>query len=173
MPVKVIGLVLTATGLGAVGWLRAGALAGRCRDLEQLRQALGVVRACVAHAKLPAAAALARAASAGRGAVAEACAAAARLLEAGRAASAGEAWVAAFEDVRDRCFLQPQDMDVVREFCLHFGRVDAGTQLALVDDALARLELALQQARHERQTLERLYRFSGLAAAAAAALMLA
>ena len=155
-----------------MGWLRARALAGRCHDLEQLRQALGILQAAVAHARVPAAIALGRAARAGRGAVAEACRQAARMLEEGLSASAGEAWLAAFEQVSERCCLLPEDLDVVREFCLHFGRVDAATQVALVADAVARVELALEQARQERQRLERLYRFSGLAAGLAVAILL-
>lgn len=164
--------MLTTGALGAVGWLRARALAGRCHDLEQLRQALAIVRAAVAHARVPAAGALGRAARAGRGAVAEACERAARMLDKGSSSSAGEAWLAAFEQVRERCFLLPEDMDVVREFCLHFGRVDAATQVALLADAVARVDLALDQARRERQRLERLYRFSGLAAGLAVAILL-
>ena len=155
-----------------MGWLRARALAGRCHDLEQLRQALAVLQAAVSHARVPAAIALGRAARAGRGPVAEACARAARMLESGASASAGEAWLAAFEQVSARCFLLPEDMDVVREFCLHFGRVDAATQVALTADAVARVELALERAHQERQRLERLYRFSGVAAGLALAILL-
>lgn len=164
--------MLTAGGLGAVGWLRAGALAGRCHDLEQLRQVLAILRAAVSHARVPAAIALGRAARAGRGAVAEACARAGQMLERGSSLSAGEAWMAALEQTSHRCFLLAEDMDVVREFCLHFGRVDAATQMALIADAMARVELALEQARKERERLERLYRFSGLAAGLAVAIVL-
>ncbi len=168
----VAGLLLTAGGLGGVGWLRASALGGRCRDLDQLRRALTILRASVAFARVPAAVALARAARAGQGTVAEACARAAHLLESGASISAGEAWWAGFEAVRDRLCLLPEDLDMVREFCVDFGRVDAPTQESRLADALARVHLALEQAGQERQRLERLYRFSGLAAGLAVAIML-
>lgn len=164
--------MLTAGGLGAVGWMRASALAGRCRDLDQLRRALVILRAAVAHARLPAAQALARAARAGRGPVAAACALAAGSLDAGAPRSAGEAWLAAFEAVRERLCLLPEDMELVREFCVDFGRLDAPAQLARIGDALARVEVALEQASRERERLERLYRFSGLAAGLAVGFML-
>ncbi|MEW6047317.1 MAG: stage III sporulation protein AB [Bacillota bacterium] len=164
--------MLTSAGLGGVGWMRARALSGRCHDLEQLRQALAVMQAAISHTRLPAAQAFERAGRAGRGVLAQACRLASRALREGPGLAAGDAWMEAMRALLDRCFLAPGDMAVLEEFCLHFGRVDAATQEALFHDAIARVDLALEQARQDRDRLERLYRFSGLAVGLAVGIML-
>lgn len=169
---RIIGFALIAGGLGGFGVLRASTLARRCDDLAQLRQALKVIQAAIEHVRLPARDAFARAASACRGCVATSLARAARALDAGPGLSAGESWLAAMRGLRDSCSWGAPEMDLFAELCLHLGRVDAATQVALLADVLGRLDGVLDQARRERDQYERLYRFAGLAAGVALAIML-
>ncbi|MBE3598157.1 MAG: stage III sporulation protein AB [Limnochordaceae bacterium] len=155
-----------------MGLLRAQALARRVEELIQLRRALRVIEAAVQHLALPAPQAFERAARATSGCVRTSLAGAAARLRSGPGQPAGEAWLRAMESVADRCHLQPEELGIFRELCLHFGRVDAGMQVELLRDGVARLDGVIEQARQEKERLERLYRFSGLAIGLALAVML-
>lgn len=162
--VKLLGAAMVVGGLTGVGALRAAALDGRLRELEELRAALMCLRSLVNHTRLPAAQAFRSAAGACRGIVGESLADAAWRLENRSALPAGEVWFAAYEGRRSGSCLAEADLEVLRDFCRQFGRLDIDSQMAVFDDTLQRLDLARARALEERDRFGRLFRFSGLAA---------
>lgn len=173
MTLRLAGAVLVVGSLALMGRIWAAALHGRLEELRGFRAALTTLRSAVSYARYPAPDALEQAAAAAPGPAAASLRAAAQMLRTGRGpASAGAAWWEALEAARPHSCLTPSDRTVLFEVCLHLGKVDAATQLGLLDDAVERLKLAAADAQDAVDRLARLYRFSGLAAGLSVAILL-
>ncbi|HEY8486910.1 MAG TPA: stage III sporulation protein AB [Limnochordales bacterium] len=169
---RLVGAFVVVASLGAVGFLRAAELHGRVQELREWCRALEMLRAWVAHLRLPAAEAFQAVARTSGGVVAGSLARAGQLLQRGGGLSAGDAWRLAFRSLRDRSFLAAEDVAVLEGFWRQFGRLDQATQLKSFDGACESLRRCLERALEQEQQLSRLARFSGVAAGMGVVLLL-
>ncbi|NMD43180.1 MAG: hypothetical protein GYA86_07725 [Firmicutes bacterium] len=97
--------------------------------------------------------------------------AAARLL-AGDERSAGEIWEATLAEIFPQSALTPGDREIVSGLGVSLGISDQEGQLKQIGLTLQHLEIALEEARVQRQRNEKMWRYLGFAGGAALVILL-
>jgi len=167
-----VGAVLLVTATGLLG-ARAGLwYVQRARHLAQFALALHVLETDIAFGALPLPAALRRAGGAVGGPVGDVFAAAARELTADPGCSGPEAWRRALDRWGGRLALAEGDREALGAAGVRLGASDADDQVRYLRAARHTLQVRAQQAEAERDVGARLWRYVGVSAGLAAALLL-
>lgn len=169
---RLVGAALLVAATGLLG-ARAGLwYVQRARHLAQFALALHVLETDIAFGALPLPEALRRAGEAVGGPVGAVFAAAAQRLVADPGCSGPDAWRGAVDRRGGRLALTEGDREALRAAGVRLGASDADDQVRYLRAARHTLRVRAEQAQAEGDVGARLWRYVGVSAGLAAALLL-
>ncbi|MDO4552423.1 MAG: stage III sporulation protein AB [Bacillota bacterium] len=169
---KWILCVLLVGGAAAAGWMKARHFENRVAHLRDLQKALRALEAEMKYRRAPMPELFARLGEQTEGLAAVFFTGVGSRLKEGAQFDFSGLWTAQAEGAYEGSSLKEEDLRILRDMGMELGKTDIDNQEGLFREAFYRLGEAEKEAAEEKRTKGRMYKGLGVAAGAAAVVML-
>lgn len=157
MPIKWIGAVLVFISAFSIGFMKSRELSGREKSLKNLRTALNILESEIVFSSHYLKEALKR--------ISDLCGCGGLFSDISdqmQKFSVMEAWNISLKKSQKKLFLKDSDIEILNILASQIGMSDREQQVKHITHVKLLLEKAEEDARHEYQTLAKLYRSMGI-----------